>query len=384
VSFRRIVSSPDRPLRVVVAGAGTMGRAWLDAVIATPDVELTGVADLDLTAANDAVVAAGRSGLAIGDDAVELARQTGAQALINVTVPEAHHAVTTAALFAGLPVLGEKPVAESVSRALSLVAASEVTGELFMVSQSRRWNPQLSRLRAMARRLGPIGTVTTDFFRAPRFGGFREQMAQPLLIDMAIHAFDAVRFLLDCEPVSTYCQSYNPQWSWYAGHANATAVFEMGSGARYVYNGSWCSPGAETSWNGSWRVSGQNGTALWNGDDDPVLHMASEPAIPEASALSGIHGALHVFVQALRTGQRLSGEVHENVMSLAMVEAAVQSARTGWPARLDDVLTRAYAEAIRTEERSDVCRVLQNWPAVRDALATPPASWRSGDRKLLT
>nr|WP_221375284.1 Gfo/Idh/MocA family oxidoreductase [Actinoplanes polyasparticus] len=241
-----------------------------------------------------------------------------------------------------------------------------------MVSQSRRWNPQLARLRAMTERLGPIGTITTDFFRAPHFGGFREQMAQPLLIDMAIHAFDAVRFLLDCEPVSVYCQSYNPEWSWYAGHANATAVFEMESGTRYVYNGSWCSAGAETSWNGRWRVSGQNGTALWNGDDDPTLHTATESTIPDTSHYSGIGGALDVFLRALRTGQRPSGEVHENVMSLAMVEAAVQSARTGRPARIDAVLTRAHADAIRAEGRADVGHVLQNWPSVRDALATPP------------
>jgi predicted dehydrogenase len=371
MTFRTIASSPAQPLRVVVAGAGNMGRAWLAAITAAPGVELAGVADLDLTAAKDAIAAAGRPGLPISRDAIGLARQTGAQALIDVTVPQAHHSVTTAALFAGLPVLGEKPVAETVSRALSLVAATEVTGELFMVSQSRRWNPQLSRLRAMTNQLGPIGTITTDFFRAPHFGGFRDQMAQPLLIDMAIHAFDAARFLLDCEPVSAYCQSYNPQWSWYAGHANATAVFEMESGTRYVYNGSWCSPGADTSWNGSWRISGRDGTALWNGDDDPVLHTEANPTIPDTSPYSGIDGALHVFIQALHTGQRPPGEVHENVMSLAMVEAAVQSAATGRATQLDDVLVRAHSEAIRTEDRPNVRSVLHSWPSVREALATP-------------
>jgi predicted dehydrogenase len=133
----------------------------------------------------------------------------GAQALVNVTIPEAHHPVTTSALFAGLPVLGEKPAAEDVSRALSLAAAAEVTGELFMVSQSRRWNPQLSTLRSMTAHLGAVGTVTTEFFRAPHFGGFRDQMAHPLLVDMAIHAFDSARFLLDAEPLSTHCQTYN-------------------------------------------------------------------------------------------------------------------------------------------------------------------------------
>jgi predicted dehydrogenase len=378
VSFRTIASTPEDPLRVVVAGAGIMGRAWLDTITATPDVALVGVADLDLAAAEAACAAAGRPGLPIGTDPVVLARQTGAQALINVTIPEAHHPVTTAALFAGLPVLGEKPVAETVSKALSLAAAAEVTGELFMVSQSRRWNPQLSALRAMTAQLGVIGTITTEFYRAPRFGGFRDRMAHPLLVDMAIHAFDSARFLLGSDPVSAYCQSYNPSWSWYAGDANATAVFEMETGTRYVFTGSWCSPGADTSWNGAWRVSGEKGAALWNGDDEPVLAAEVDVITADRTAYSGIGGALQVFVEALRSGERPSGEVHENVMSLAMVEAAVRSAEVGHAVRLDDVLERAYARAVLDEARADVRRALDEWPSVRQALAVTTSAAGAG------
>lgn len=332
-------------LRVVVVGAGSMGRAWLAAVAAAPGVQLAGVVDLDLAAAR----AAAGPGVPVGTDVVELARATGAEAVINVTVPAAHHPVTTAALFAGLPVLGEKPVADTVAQALSLAAASEVTGKLFMVSQSRRWNPQLFRLREMVARLGTIGTVTTEFFRAPHFGGFREEMAYPLLVDMAIHQFDAVRYLLGAEPVSVYCESYNPAWSWFAGDAAATAIFEMSTGARYVYTGSWCAPGPETSWNGSWRVSGSAGTAFWDGDGEPA-----GPAVASTSELSGISGALTVFVEALRTGRTPSGEVHENVLSLAMVEAAIRSSRTGAPVRLADVLAGARRAAVRDETHEQV------------------------------
>ena len=48
---------------------------------------------------------------------------------------------------------------------------------------------------------GEVGTVTTEFFKAPRFGGFREQMAYPLLVDMAIHQFDLARDLIQAEAV---------------------------------------------------------------------------------------------------------------------------------------------------------------------------------------
>jgi predicted dehydrogenase len=371
VSFRTITGEPDAPLRVVLAGAGNMGRNWLTTITKSAEVELAGIADLNLEVARAAAAGCGSADVATGPDAVDLARRTGAQALINVTVPQAHHPVTTAALFAGLPVLEEKPVAVNVAQALSLVAAAEATGELLMVSQSRRWNPRLDTLRAMTRQLGAIGTVTTGFFRAPHFGGFREEMENPLLVDMAIHAFDSARFLLGSEPLSAYCQAYNPPWSWYAGDASATAVFEMAGGTRYVYNGSWCSDGAQTSWNGEWRVSGANGTARWDGDDDPVLDGGPVDGLARPDPRAGIDGALQAFVHALRGGEIPSGEVHENLMSLAMVEAAAESAKTGQRMLLDDILHRAYEQALRDEQRVEVRQRLVSWTSVRDVLLQP-------------
>lgn len=359
-----IPSGPHDPLRVVVAGAGAMGRAWLAAVTASPEAELVGVVDLDLETARRATGDLGRPDLPLGTDVVALATEVGAQAVVNVTVPAAHHPLTTAALFAGLPVLGEKPAADTVARALSLAAASEVSGHLFMVSQSRRWNPQLFVLREMVRELGAIGTLTTDFFRASHFGGFREQMPYPLLVDMAIHAFDSARFLLDADPVAVYCDAYNPKWSWYVGDAAATAVFEMEGDVRYVYNGSWCSPGDETSWNGTWRVSGEKGSALWDGENEPVLAADARPAERPRSPYSDIAGSLRVFVEALRTGATPTGEVHENVMSLVMVEASVQSARTGQRVLVDEVLQQARAAAVRAETCPAVREVLLGRPPI--------------------
>jgi predicted dehydrogenase len=359
------VSAAER-LPVVLAGAGNMGRAWCAAIEADPDVELVGVADLDRPTAQAAADATGRP-VAVGTDAVALAVATGARALVNATVPRAHHPVTTAALLAGLDVLGEKPVAETVAQALSLAAAAQLSGRLFMVSQSRRWNPQLFALRSLAADLGAPGALTTEFFRAPHFGGFREEMAHPLLVDMAIHAFDSARFVLGADPVSAYCETHNPPWSWFAGDAAATAVFAMAGGARYTYTGSWCSPGEQTSWNGRWWLSAERGSARWDGETDPVSDAGPVPA--DGAAPSGIAAALRAFAAAVRTGSTPMGEVHENVPSLLMVEAAVLSARTGQRVLVDDVLAAAHADALRAETRPDVRAVLAAWPSAREALA---------------
>jgi predicted dehydrogenase len=353
-----------------------MGRAWLRTVEESPVVELAGIVDLDLEAARAAASWLGRPDLPVGAGTAQLASDVGAQAVINVTVPAAHHPVTTEALAAGLPVLGEKPVASTVAQGLSLAAAAELHGQLFMVSQSRRYNRQLFEAKRLSASLGAVGIVSAEFFKAPHFGGFRDAMDHPLLLDMAIHQFDMARFLLDADPVSVFCEEYNPSWSWYRGDAGATAVFEMSGGERFVFTGSWCSPGQETSWNASWRISGESGTVLWDGDNEPVTSLT--PAVRSSEDPGQeIAGSLRDFVAAVRTGSTPMGRVHQNIMSLAMVEAAILSAATGSRVSLDALLEASYQQAILAERDPAVLEVLKSWTSVRDALVGGSVEARS-------
>ncbi|GAB2597972.1 Gfo/Idh/MocA family protein [Pseudactinotalea suaedae] len=364
------------PLKVLQVGAGGMGRAWLSAIAANPDVELVGLVDLDAAVAA-AALAAAPAGLSerdvtVGTDLLEVARTSGASAVVDVTVPTAHHPVTTAALFAGLDVLGEKPVTETVAEALSLVAATQLTGRRFVVSQSRRFNQQAFQLRAFAQALGAAGTLACEFFKAPHFGGFREQMPHPLLVDMAIHQFDLARFVLDADPVAVYAEAFNPRWSWYAGDASAVATFEMSDGSRFSYSGSWCAPGLETSWNGSWRLSAEGGSAIWTGDDAPSVESVEPIDVAEvADPGRELAGSLAAFVAGIRDGAPLMCEAADNVLSLAMVEAAVASATSGQRVAIDDVLDRAYEAALARETRDDVREALAAWPSVLEGLASP-------------
>ena len=367
----------DGPLRVVQVGAGSMGRHWLDVIAGTPEVELVGLVDLDLELARRAAAERGLE-IVVGDSLTAVAAEARAQAVIDVTVPPAHHAVNTEALFAGLPVLCEKPIAPTVAETLSLIASEELSGQLLMTSQSRRYYPVLAELKDAVAGLRPIGFVTTEFFKAPHFGGFRDEMDHPLLVDMAIHAFDVARYLLDAVPVSVDCRTFNPSWSWYRGDAAATAMFEFAGGTRYTFTGSWCSPGLETSWNGRWRVSGAGGSAVWDGEDHPEVKFGDGAGVGAGAsgAASGtegaagtrpaprrseIAGALDEFVDALRTGRTPSGDVHTNVHSLAMVEAAVRSAGNGRTVALESVFEDAYRTAVAQEKRDDVRAVLESW-----------------------
>jgi predicted dehydrogenase len=362
----------DEPLRVVLVGAGNMGRHWLDVIAETPEVRLVGLVDLAVDLARGAAEQRGLD-IVVGDSLAAVASESGAQAVIDVTVPPAHHAVNTEALFAGLPVLCEKPIAPTVAETLSLAAAEEVTGQLLMTSQSRRYYPALAELKLALPALGQVGIVSTEFFKAPHFGGFRDEMAHPLLVDMAIHSFDVARYLLDADPVSVDCRTFNPGWSWYRGDAAATATFVFDDGTRFGYTGSWCSPGLETSWNGNWRISGALGSASWDGEGRPRVELVDGSAGQQGRTPEGrseIAGALDEFVGALRTGVVPSGDVHSNVYSLAMVEAAVLSAENERTVQLDAVLEDAYSVALANEKRDDVRAALRSWGSAADGLAS--------------
>jgi predicted dehydrogenase len=299
-----------------------------------------GWVDIRREAAEKAVDELQFGGIHTGDDLGKALAETKPDFVVDVTIPEAHRDVTVQALGAGFPVIGEKPMAHTMEAAREMVAASEQVGKLYMVSQSRRYNAQIAAYRRLiSENLGVVGILNSDFYIGAHFGGFRDEMASPLLLDMAIHTLDAARYLSGADPVSVYCEEFNPGWSWYKGNACATALFAMTGGLRYTYRGSWCSDGRHTSWEAEWRAVGPHGTATWDGSTHPIADIVTgsegffRPTIRREGEVHTVHegiaGSLRDFLNALQTGATPMGECHDNIKSLAMVFAAIESAATG-------------------------------------------------------
>jgi predicted dehydrogenase len=262
--------------------------------------------------------------------------------VVDLTVPEAHCAVTCTALAAGCHVIGEKPMANSMDEARKMVAASKAAGKLYMVSQSRRWDVKhVQYQQALASgEIGPLTTVNCDFYLGAHFGGFRDEMPSPLILDMAIHHFDMCRLFTQARPLWVYAHEFNPRGSWYKGDVAATCIFQMSDGIVFTYRGSWCAEGCHTSWNGNWRVVGEKGTILYEQDCAPrgevvvgttgFFREKREAVIPAPSLEHlGQRGALREFLEYLRTGKTPQCECQDNIQSLAMVFAAMESSRCG-------------------------------------------------------
>lgn len=372
----------DRPARVVIVGAGLMGNWWAREVVESPVAELVGIADLVEGAPQKVITDSGApdpDAIAVGTDGVDLAREVGADLLINPTVPVAHHPVTVRALHAGIPVLGEKPVTETLPEAISLVAHAELTGVPFMVSQSRRFFRQVRQLQEFVASHGPTVLTSAFFSLFEEHEGYRRTQLHPLLRDMGIHAFDTARYVLGTDPVAVTAHGARPDWSVYTHDASVSATFEMSDGSLFVYNGTWNARGAATWWNSEWRIGGQHGTALWDGTGSPVLSTADEEETARLNAQIAeqpapgsepdqIAASLIEFVTALREGRTPMCEVHENLLSYAMVEAAVASVDHGTRIEIDPLLEEARAQAIAAETDPEARELMQSWTSVREVL----------------
>jgi predicted dehydrogenase len=321
-----------------------MGRGWIEQALKNEDLQLVGLVDVQRKAAEAAAEKFGLSTSLVFDDLHTALDATAPDIVFDVTIPSAHEGVVTEALRLGCHVLGEKPMSESLASAQRMVAAARQANKTYAVTQNYRYQPAIRSLKSFldAGSIGSVQEAHADFFIGAHFGGFRDQMAFPLILDMSIHTFDAARFLTGANPLSVYCQSFNPRRSWYHGDASAIAIFEMTDGIVFSYRGSWCSEGCRTSWNSAWRVVGDRGTVIWDGEKE-FSAQAVKPGTPPAFHLevndlelpllllphTGHAAVMHDFVTALRAGAKPETDCQDNIKSLAMVLAAVESAKTG-------------------------------------------------------
>jgi len=330
--------------RAVLIGCGAMSRAWLAAAKTIDNLEIVGLADINPAAAEARAAEFELGDIVIATNIEELIAKAKPDVVFDVVIPGARHHIVSTALAAGCHVLSEKPMAETLDQARDLIARAKAAGKLHVVVQNRRYLEGVRRIRRAIDQ-GAIGEVTSihcDFFLAPHFGGFREQMDHVLLLDMAIHTFDAARFISGNVPEAVYCREWNPSNSWYKQGSSAAAIFEFG-GVIFNYRGSWCADGLMTSWESAWRIVGTKGSLVWDGHQDIRAEIAGKaidglfsevvaseiPPLAESDRTGGHLGVLQDFIAATRGGPEPETVGHQNINSLAMVFGAIESAETG-------------------------------------------------------
>jgi len=181
-----------KPLRLIVIGAGHMGRLHAQKIAALRDggenVTLAGVADVERERAEQV---AGPLGVPAVERADALYAAADAAVVAVPTVD--HYAVVREALAAGLDVLIEKPIAATLADAEELLALAKSADRVLQVGHLERFNGAMRRVAGLVRR--------PRFVEAHRMGPFPARATDVDVVrDLMIHDIDLIQGFLGEEP----------------------------------------------------------------------------------------------------------------------------------------------------------------------------------------
>ena len=220
-----------QPVRLLLIGAGVIGRTHIDRIGRDPHLALAGIAEP--SAAGKAL--AEQLGVPWAASHLELLERTQAQGAIVATPNASHVGMAIDCLERGVAALVEKPVADTVAEALALVQAQQRTGVPVLVGHHRRHNPINSRARSIMQdgRLGRVVTANVmctvlkpdAYFDA---AWRRQPGGGPVLINL-IHEIDMLRFL--CGEITEVQALSSNAVRGFAVEDTAAAVLRFASGA---------------------------------------------------------------------------------------------------------------------------------------------------------
>jgi predicted dehydrogenase len=333
--------SKTKPLRLLQIGMGGWGRSWAESVV--PKLKtVKAVAWVD---ANPDALKAAEQALKLPKkscfDSLKNALEVSEVDAVLITASAAVHApIAIEALKAGLHVLVEKPFALTLKDAREVIDVARVQKRMVMVSQNYRYQPAPQLVAQLVRdqTLGQVGVVQVDFRRDNMYPSpdlAHLQWAQPLLLDMAIHHFDLMRFILQQDALELYAHAWNPVWSLYRDPASATVNIGFEHNTVVNYRGSWVSPSPVTPWAGEWKLECERGEISFSSRDNHAPDMVKirkfgkreqKLELPTLEHVGRV-GSLNAFVEAIRTGTEPATSGRDNIKSLQLSLEAIRSAQ---------------------------------------------------------
>jgi predicted dehydrogenase len=179
-------------LRLGVIGVGHLGKEHARILSGLPDVELVGVADVNLESAR---AVAERCGTRAFSDYRPLLGGIDAAVLAVPTV--LHHAVAREVLAAGVALLVEKPLASTAEQAAELVSVASTHETLLQVGHIERFNPAFEELQRL-----PLRPRVIQCQRLSAFTGRSTDIGA--VLDLMIHDIDLVLALVPAPVVSVH------------------------------------------------------------------------------------------------------------------------------------------------------------------------------------
>lgn len=206
------------PIRVGVIGVGNMGQHHTRVLSLLKDVELVGVADINVDRGIDT---ASKYRVRFFENYHDLLPHVEA---VCIAVPtRLHHSVGMTCLQAGVHVLVEKPIAASISEAESLVNAAAESQRILQVGHIERFNPAFQELSKV------LKTEELLALEAHRMSPYSQRANDvSVVLDLMIHDIDLLLELAGAPVVKLTATGSRASGSGYLDYVTATLNFANG------------------------------------------------------------------------------------------------------------------------------------------------------------
>jgi UDP-N-acetylglucosamine 3-dehydrogenase len=338
------------PLRLGLAGLGSMGRNHLRVISNHPETVLAAVADPTAEALAAAVDQTGAQGFADPLDMIAGADLDG----IVIAAPTTNHtALALAAIERGLPVLVEKPLAATVDDAIAIVSAARKRGVRVQVGHVERYNPAVLEMGRLLR-AGWLSTIYAITSR--RAGPFPARIRDVgVTVDLGTHDVDMLSWIAGERPIRVYAETAQRI---HATHEDLLfGLMHFPSGATGFLDVDWLTPAKRRSL----MAVGEEGMFELDYLTQKLTFTRSNVERPQmiagyATTFSGdvaeipvvsiepLRAQLDEFVRVLRTGDQPYVPGEDGLWAVGIANALLTAAAERRPIDLSDLPSRLNAE----------------------------------------
>jgi predicted dehydrogenase len=186
-------------VKVGVVGCGAMGANHARILSIMKGVEFVGVVDQDKERAEQ--VAKRFNTIAFPNCAEIIDKVESVTIAVSIV---AHHEVAMECLKAGVDVLLEKPISETVVQADELIAEAERDGRILMIGHVERFNPAILELKNII--TAPV------HLEARRFSPYDKRVSNGVVLDLMIHDLDIIMNLAGApiRKITSLCSDLKP------------------------------------------------------------------------------------------------------------------------------------------------------------------------------
>ena len=267
--------------------------------------------------------------------AAEAARPDGADVVAIMTPNDSHFPLSMAALQAGMDVICDKPMTNTLEEAQTLLQRVQSSGLVFCLTHNYTGYPMVRQARAMvaAGELGDIRLVQVEYVQGGRSqpgvsrSAWKDDAARggPSLVmgDIGTHAHNLLRFITGLE-VAQVAAEVGTVVPTRHTHDYAGAMLRMANGARGSF---WVTQAASGVENGlRIRVSGALGTLEWQQEVPQLLSFKPHGAPAQVRTPNG-PGTLPLAARSSRIVAGHPEGFHEGFANLYSDAAQAIAAR---------------------------------------------------------